>query len=237
MSDHRLLADPGALVAGATVALDDEEAHHLRVRRAEAGQGAKVFDGAGVTARGVLERTGKGWQVALSEVASHPEVLALVLAVGAGDRDRFLALAEKCTELGVTRLVPLLTDRSVQVETRMRASAVERAQRRAREACKQSGNPWATVVDALTSIDLLADRVQGVQWLRADPNGVSAWSIAAERPLGWLIGPEGGFTDAEAAMTTNRLGASPVQLGPHVLRFDTAAVAAAGFTKPRARRE
>lgn len=231
MSDHRLLAEPGLLAVGATVALDDEEAHHLRVRRAEAGQGARLFDGAGVTAGGVLERVGKGWQVVVGEVAHHPAAPVLLLAVGAGDRDRFLALAEKCTELGVTRLVPLLTERSAQVETRLREAGVERARKRAREACKQSGNPWATRVDELTPIDALATQTSGVRWLLADPTGVSAGSIAVVPPLGWLIGPEGGFTDAETAMITDRLGAGPVRLGRHVLRFDTAALVAAGVMR------
>ena len=231
MSDHRLLAEPGALVVGATVALNDEETHHLRVRRAEAGQEAKLFDGAGVTARGVLARAGKGWQVDVGVVEHHPAAAVLILAVGAGDRDRFLALAEKCTELGVPRLVPLVTERSAQVETRLREAGLERARKRAREACKQSGNPWATVVDELTPIAALADRFRGVKWLLADPQGASPGTIATVAPVGWLIGPEGGLTEDEVALAREQLGAEPVRLGRYVMRFETAAVVAAGVSR------
>lgn len=229
MSDHRVLVEPGTLVVGATVSLADDEAHHLRVRRADAGQGARLFDGAGVTARGVLERAGKGWLAAVEEVTQHPTAPVLVLAVGAGDRDRFLALAEKCTELGVTRLIPLVTDRSVQVETRLRESGVERARKRAREACKQSGNPWATVVDDLTAFAKLTEGDLGVRWLLADPRGMSAGSITTEDPIGWLIGPEGGFTDVETRAIKALLAAEPVQLGRHMMRFETAAIVAAAM--------
>ena len=231
MSNHRLLTEPGALVAGLTVALDDEEAHHLRVRRAEAGQGAKLFDGAGVTARGVLARAGKGWEIAVGEVEHHPAASVLILAVGAGDRDRFLALAEKCTELGVTRLVPLVTERSAQVETRLRDAGVERARRRAREACKQSGNPWATLVENLTPIDALSRYAHGVNWFLADPEGAPPGVIAGDASVGWCIGPEGGFAEVEAAALREQLRAEPVRLGRYVMRFETAAVVAAAVMR------
>ncbi len=231
MSGQRVLVDAGALSVGAAVRIDDEEAHHLRVRRAEAGQGVKLFDGAGVTAFGPLERTAKGWLVGVADITRHPAEPVLVLAVGAGDRDRFLALAEKCTELGVTRLVPLVTERSVQVETRLRKSGVERARKRAREACKQSGNPWATIVDDLTPIGALADRLPGVRWLLADPNGAPVGSRATDAPTGWLIGPEGGFTEVEAEALKALLGAAAARLGRHVMRFETAAVVAVGVSR------
>ena len=231
MSDHRLLVGTGALIAGVTIALDEEEAHHLRVRRAEAGQGAVLFDGAGATAHGVLERAGKGWQVTVGPVERRPAESILHLAVGAGDRDRFLALAEKCTELGVTRLIPLVTERSLQVETRLREVGVERARKRAREACKQSGNPWATLVDDLTPINALLHQAHGMRWLLADPSGVPPDAISTDGPTGWCIGPEGGFTEVEVAAIRAQLGAEPVQLGVHVMRFETAAVVAAVVTR------
>ena len=231
MSSHRVLVEPGALVAGATVDLDDQAVHHLRVRRAEPGQDATVFDGAGVTAAGVLARAGKAWQVAVEAVELHPAATVLILAVGAGDRDRFLALAEKCTELGVSRLIPLLTERSVQVETRLREAGIERARWRAREACKQSGNPWATLVDDLTPIDGIIGRFPGVRWLLADPHGAPPESTSTAAPIGWCIGPEGGFAEGEVTAIRAQMAAVPVRLGGHVMRFETAAVVAAGVTR------
>jgi 16S rRNA (uracil1498-N3)-methyltransferase len=234
VSSHRVLVEPGFLIAAATVTLDDEEANHLRVRRAEVGATVQLFDGAGVMATGVLAKAGKGWQATVAQVEHHPAESALILAVGAGDRDRFLALAEKCTELGVTQLVPLVTERSNQVETRLRESGVERCRKRAREACKQSGNPWATVVSDLTRIDALADTHPGVRWFLADPVGIRVprehgpSDLLPPTSIGWLIGPEGGFTDGEAEMMRTNLSALSVQLTTHVMRFETAAVVAAG---------
>jgi 16S rRNA (uracil1498-N3)-methyltransferase len=231
MSSHRVLVHAGALVAGTTITLDDEESNHLRVRRAEHGQGARLFDGAGVTATGVLAKAGKGWQVAVESAEHHAPQSELILAVGAGDRDRFLSLAEKCTELGVTRLIPLITERSAQVETRLRESGVERCRKRAREACKQSGNPWATVVDDLTRMDALAGAYPDVRWMLADPHGAPIGSIPGDIAAGWLIGPEGGFSESETAAMVSGLGASRVQLTRHVMRFETAAVVAAGVRR------
>ncbi len=230
MIEHRLLVAPGGLVVGLAVSLDDEESHHLRVRRAETGQRVMLFDGAGVTGHGVLTSAGKGWQATVEQVEHHPPTTLLILAVGAGDRDRFLSLAEKCTELGVTRLIPLVTERSAQVETRLRESGVERARKRAREACKQSGNPWATVVADLTRIAVLGKSYPGVRWLMADPKGTTLGAVTADAPVGWLIGPEGGFTEPEGVQMGERLGAAPVRLGRHVMRFETAAIVAAGGT-------
>ena len=232
MTEHRVLVPPGGLVVGLPVSLADEESHHLRVRRAEPGQPVRLFDGAGVTAHGQLASAGTRWQVAVEQVEHHPPPAPLILAVGAGDRDRFLALAEKCTELGVTRLIPLVTERSAQVETRLRESGVERARKRAREACKQSGNPWGTVVDDLTRLDALANSYRGVRWLMADPNGATLGEVAPDAPVGWLIGPEGGFTEPEGRLAREQLGAAPVRLGRHVMRFETAALVAAGGSAP-----
>lgn len=232
MTAHRVLVAPGGLAVGLPASLDDEESHHLRVRRAEAGQRVQLFDGAGVTGYGMLTSVGKGWEVTVEQVEDHPPAAPLILAVGAGDRDRFLALAEKCTELGVTRLIPLVTERSAQVETRLRESGVERARKRAREACKQSGNPWATVVADLTRLDALGKSDPGVRWLMADPKGTTLGAVTAAAPVGWLIGPEGGFTEPEGGLLREHLGAAPVRLGRHVMRFETAAVVAAGASAP-----
>ncbi len=228
MNHHRALVEPGALVAGTTLALDGEESNHLRARRAEAGDHITLFDALGVTADTTLTRAAQGWTVDVQQVEQHLPGRTLILAVGAGDRDRFLALAEKCTELGVTRLIPLITERSAQVETRLREGAIEKCRRRSREACKQSGNPWATVVDDLTKLDALQGRVAEVRWLLAAPNGAAMPAPANDEALGWLIGPEGGFSEAEVEFARTSLGAGPVRFAKHVLRFETAAVVAAG---------
>ncbi len=224
----RVLAEPGQLVAGATMVLHTEELQHLRVRRAAAGDAVIGCDGFGTLAEGVLEGVGRELVLRVESVSSEPAPSPLVLAVAAGDRDRFLRLAEQCTELGVTRLIPLDTERARSVGTRLRDIHVEKARVRSREACKQSGNPWATVIDNLTALDDLVPMAGEFSWLLADPAGAATPTSGSGRPPAWLIGPEGGFTDAEREMLLEKLVATPVSLGKWILRFETAAVVAAG---------
>lgn len=222
----RVLVAPGTLVTGTTVDLEEDEAHHLRVRRATAGEEVTAYDGVGGVGRGVLEARGKGVGVQLTAVRIVAPPPPLIMAVAAGDRDRFLRLAEQCTELGVTTLIPLLTERVASVESRIREPALEKARQRSRSACKQSGNPWATQVESLTPLHALAGRWPGCQWLLADPSGDPIAPHAIAGTCGWLIGPEGGFTPVEHAFAVAELQARLTWLSPHILRFETAAVSA-----------
>jgi 16S rRNA (uracil1498-N3)-methyltransferase len=220
---------PGVLADGVVVDLDESERHHLKVRRAEVETEVLVFDGVGNMARG---RVG-GRTVTVGVVQHVPRPAETVLAVGAGDKERFLSLAERCTELGVTRLVPLVTERSQAVDGHFRDSALDKARRRAREACKQSENPWATVVDACCPIAELAARHPGLRWFLAHAGGGPGPAVAGDEAVGWLIGPEGGLVAGEFGFAFETLGAVSVGLGSSVLRFDTAAAAAAAITLDR----
>jgi 16S rRNA (uracil1498-N3)-methyltransferase len=228
----RVLVDAGSLFDGAEVVLDDDEQHHLEVRRHREGTRVLALDGCGVAAPGVLvARSGKlAVRAGVPEHAASPP--STIVAVGAGDRHRFLALAEKCTELGITELVPLRTERSEHVESRVRPATIERARRRAREACKQSGNRWATTVADLSHLADLASRY-AAQWFIADPDGEALPAVDAEVPVAWLVGPEGGFTADELALANERLAARAVRLAPGTLRYETAVLAAAALTLDR----
>lgn len=231
MKTLAVLVAPGTLADGATVDLDESERHHLKVRRAGAAAEVLVFDGVGTVAHGTVNASGDA--VTAGVVQRVPLPAETVLAVGAGDKDRFLSLAERCTELGVTRLVPLLTERSHAVDSRFRDSALDRARRRAREACKQSENPWATVVTDGCQIGELAAQYPGLRWLLASAGGDLCSAITPDEGIGWIIGPEGGLAADEVSFVLETLRATGVRLGPAVLRFDTAAVAAAAITQDR----
>lgn len=232
----RVLVEPGSLDLGQAVVLDRDEVHHLRVRRAVAGELVIAYDGAGGIGRGTLEGSAPHFEVQVAEVTRTAPPPPLVLAVAAGDRDRYLRMAEQCTELGVTDLVPLVTERARSVESRIRDGALPKAWRRAREACKQSGNPWATVVAPFTTLAELAALRPGMTWLLADPDGepLPAGDLGAAG-CGWLIGPEGGFTPEESAVARDSLGARRIWLAAHILRFETAAALAAGLIIDRRR--
>ena len=192
-----------------------------------------LFDGEGSSAEGAVRMTGSNVTVAVGAVQRAAQPPTTFVAVGAGDKDRFLALAERCTELCVTHLVPLRTERTQAVDTRFRDASLDRARRRAREACKQSGNSWATVVEASCTLAELAERHGNIQWHVGALGGGRCPDLGIDQAVGWIIGPEGGLTDEELASAVDRLAAMPVSFGPAILRFDTAAVAAAVITLDR----
>lgn len=226
----RFFVDPGTLRVGAVVVLDEDETHHAEVRRGREGESVELLDGQGGIGTATLEREGKRWSARLTAMRTVGEPTPLVLALGAGDRDRFLSVTQQCSELGITRIVPVETERSRQVETRVRNAGVEKARRRAREACKQSGNPWLPIIDDVVMLAELGISGRGLRWFFGDPSGLPLSPLRASEPVGWVIGPEGGLTSAEEGWLRGRLDAIGVWFGPHILRFETAAVAAALLT-------
>jgi len=220
-----LLAEPGSLVAGASVLLREEEGHHLRVRRAEADAPVRVVDGAGSVGIGRVILQGGRTLAAIERVERQPRGPGMTLAVGAGDRDRFALVVEKAAEFGATEVIPLETERTGSVAGRVRPGAAARLERRALEAIKQSGAAWAPRVrEPLPLAEFAAALPAGVRWL-ADASGGDLPRLDAGAALTLAVGPEGGFTEAERA-TLLGAGFIPVRLGPHVLRFETAAIAA-----------
>lgn len=226
-----VLADATALRSGASIVLAESEQHHLRVRRAGPGAALLCYDGQGRTALAKLLADGKS--IVVGSVEQQPALPETVLAVGGGDRDRFFALAERCTELGVSRLIPVMTERARHVANRVRDGAAEKGQARAREACKQSGNAWATIVDPVTTLDELAQRALPVRWFLASAGSGRCPVMDRATRVGWIVGPEGGLTDAEAAFCRASFDATPVGFGNTLLRFDTAAIVAAALTHDR----
>lgn len=211
--------------AGTVFRLDEEEAHHLRVRRAEAGEVVGVRDGAGLVGSGTLSRDGRGWVVELAQVESVARPALTVLAVGAGDRERFGWMIEKATELGVGMVVPIETARTAGVGTKVRAGHLEKLRRHAIDVLKQSGGAWATVIEEPVALErFLATARSGERWL-ADQRGPPAAARLGAEPVTVLVGPEGGFTDAEREAIVEA-GYRPTMLGTLTLRFETAAVAA-----------
>jgi 16S rRNA (uracil1498-N3)-methyltransferase len=231
-----LLAEPGALAQGVAVPLPDTEAHHLRVRREADGREVRLVDGRGAVAWGPAERRGRSIVVNVVRLERITASAPLLLAVGAGDKDRFADLVEKSVELGATRVVPLETERSLSVATRVRAKHRARLEQRALEALKQCGGAWVPVLDDPLPLDRFIARLDAPtswpggpgpgdpRWL-ADPAGALPELSRSEAPLVVAVGPEGGFTQLEREqLLAARF--QPVRLGPQVLRFETAAIAA-----------
>ncbi|MEO8031875.1 MAG: RsmE family RNA methyltransferase [Gemmatimonadota bacterium] len=220
-----VLVEPGSLAVGKEVPLADEESNHLKVRRANNGATIRLLDGAGTIATGLLTWRGKKASVSIGTVVHVAEPAPLTLAVGAGDRDRFGWVVEKCAELGVTDLIPLASDHATGVATRIREDHIDKLAVRARETLKQSGAAWAPRVHPLQSIEQCSAMARrGLRWL-AQPGGALPPAALDDEPITIVIGPEGGWTEQELGHLLARF--EPIALAAPILRFETAALAAA----------
>jgi len=231
MSERFFSAVP---IAGQRVMLDGAEAHHLlHVMRAAVGQRVTLFDDSGAEFTAVVEALGRA-QVELQVVERRemdrelPFSLAVGVALPKGDRQKWLV--EKLTELGVATLVPLATERGVAQPT---AGAIERLGRAVIEAAKQCGrNRLMRIAEPqawgewISPDQIAADRRLPERRLLAHPGGTPSSEIELSTPMATriAIGPEGGLTEAEVAAAI-AAGWHAVDLGPRILRVETAAVA------------
>jgi 16S rRNA (uracil1498-N3)-methyltransferase len=222
----RLLLEREQVSLGQRGKVAEGEAHHLRVRRVKDGEVVAIRDGAGLVGTGRLVRVGKEWEVEVNSLERRLAPPELILAVGAGDRERFSLLVEKAVELGVTTLVPLATERTAGVSTRVRPVHLAKLRRQALEAVKQSGNPWTCTVDAPLDLASFLKREPAAQRWLADPAGVAPPPTIGGGSCAVIVGPEGGLTESER-VSAIEAGYTAITLGPNMLRFETAAIAAA----------
>ena len=231
----RVVVERGEVKAGQRINLHEDEVQHLKVRRAQDGDKIEVLDGAGFRGSGILVKVGREWMVEVAAAELQQPPLALTLAVAAGDRERFSWLVEKAVELGVTRIVPLETERTASVATRLKNPHIDRLRRSALEALKQCGAAWAPAIEhSLALAEFLGRPLSGTGWL-ADQGGDPAPASLDAGPVSVIIGPEGGLSDDEREAAVAG-GYRPVALALHMLRFETAALAAAAaITQARMR--
>ena len=238
------VAWPAAAAAAGHVlvdcSLDDEivvegtDGHHLqRVRRLRAGEPMTAGDGVGGWRRYRISEAGGGRLVlqALDDVCREPELEpALAVAFALTKGDRIENVVARLTELGVDRLIPLQAERSVVRWGADRAEAARaRLVRVAREACAQCRRARLPVLEVPRRVE---DLVGHIGLVVADRDGAPVGELDLPGPGGWLVvvGPEGGLSDAECTL----LGHAPrMGVGPHVLRAETAAVAAAAVLAGR----
>lgn len=214
---------PEALHPG-DFALAGPEAHHLSaVRRIGVGETIVLFNGDGNEYPAEVLAVGKksvqlviGSPIKTHRERSVPQWIAS--AIPKGDRIDFLI--EKLTELGVTRYIPLITERSV---VRPKADVVEKYERMVVEASKQCGRNILMTIEPPTPWMVFANRTDlPEQKCILHPSGDTN-SFVLNRATVFAVGPEGGFTPVEV----NVSGWTPIGLGPRILRIETAAIAAA----------
>ena len=227
MPDRYFVESP---IAGPHARLEGAEAHHLaHVMRAKPGERVTLFDGSGAEFEARVETVGRS-SVELS-VLERAEVdrelarrITLAVALPKGDRQRWLV--EKATELGVARLVPLVTSRGVAQPVE---AAVARLRRAVIEASKQCGrNRLMEISQAVGFAEFVRQEARGTERWIAQPGdtvGDEHPRLAAQsRDLIVAIGPEGGFTEEEVRAALDA-GWKSLDLGPRILRVETAAIA------------
>jgi 16S rRNA (uracil1498-N3)-methyltransferase len=213
--------------------LPPDVAHHAsRVLRLRVGDTVEIFDGIGNECHGVIADLSARKVTVANITASHnrrESPLHTLLAQALSSSEKMDWVIQKSTELGVTEIQPLATDRSVaRLSAERTARRLEHWQQVAISACEQCGR------NVLPQIHAPLDIMDWLQQVKAMtdtkyillPDGAASLHDQT-RPRGkasLLVGAEGGFSDSESAMALH-CGFVPIRLGARVMRTETAAIA------------
>lgn len=220
------------LVVGTRCTLAGSAANHVaRVLRLREGDALTLFDGRGgeYSARIVGFRK----DVVEAEVLEHRAVeressLHLTLVQGVSRGERMDWVIQKATELGVRRIVPVLTERTVvRLDDLQRKKKLQHWRGIVIAACEQCGRNRLPELDPPLSLHeaLRAVGSEGTRVLLSPEGTRNVRNLERTTSIALLIGPEGGLAEREQEAAV-RAGFEPVQLGPRILRTETAAIAA-----------
>ncbi|HIF32728.1 MAG TPA: 16S rRNA (uracil(1498)-N(3))-methyltransferase [Planctomycetes bacterium] len=214
-----------SIVDSKTHLAGDEAKHLAKVLRARPGEQVTLFAGDGLEHLAQILSVGKS-QIELGILSSEevsresPRFLRLAVALPKGDRQRFLI--EKCVELGVSQIVPLVAARSVAQPS---GKALQRCRRYVIESAKQCGRNQLLRIDEACTAEQFWNQETTGRRLVAHPYGEGLTkfnALSGEDEVTIAVGPEGGFTDDEIAGAQSA-GWTLLHLGPRILRVETAA--------------
>jgi 16S rRNA (uracil1498-N3)-methyltransferase len=221
------------LSEGASLALPESAFRHLvQVLRMREGETFTAFDGHGGEYDAVLVEIGK--RSATAKLLARHDVdrespLDLTLAQCISKGERMDYTLQKAVELGVTRVVPLISSRSVvRLDDDRWEKKLEHWRGVITAASEQSGRTRLPILEAVQDLPgwLVDERARGDR-ITLDPNGRHTLRDLPHRhgPVTFLVGPEGGLSDSELEQA-RRAGFVGIRIGPRVLRTETAGVAA-----------
>ncbi len=235
MRTPRFILAPESLLAG-TATISGADLRHARVLRLRPGDGVRLCDGRGREYAGEVVRVlADRIEVRQGgELRNDPEPLpAVSLFQGLARGDKIEFVLQKATELGIARFVPVASERSTLRPAEARTARLRRWQEIARQAARQSERTrvpevsapcaWPAALAEARQADLAVMPYEG-----SGPGESWKARLAGRtgiRSLALLVGPEGGFTEAELAQAL-AAGVIPVSLGPRILRSETAGLAA-----------
>ncbi|MDR2505660.1 MAG: 16S rRNA (uracil(1498)-N(3))-methyltransferase [Oscillospiraceae bacterium] len=242
---HRFFTD-GELIVGATVALDSDESRHaLRVLRMSAGDAIHLLDGRGASALAFIlhKATREHCNVNITEAAHGCAYAKVTQLLPSNEPQAFVTLyqglckggkldliVQKCTELGIGRIVPVQFMRS-DARLSSEENRAARLTRIAREAVKQCGRSRVPdIAQAVMFSAMLKELAQPcglsvVLWENEKNTGVASVLQKGVGRVSIIVGPEGGIDETEVRALTES-GAVCATLGKRILRTETAAIAA-----------
>jgi 16S rRNA (uracil1498-N3)-methyltransferase len=239
MQRHRFYAAPSSF-AETSVRLDADEAHHLtRVLRLGSGARVFVFDGEGGEYECEVARVAKhevelNLLRRLDDAVESPLRLTLAQALIKGDK--FDWVIQKATELGVTRIIPLVTDHSDLKRAEERAGQrLQRWRRISLEALKQCGRRrLVEICEPAPFDDFCGSTTGGERLIFSEHGGESLAEVSAKlrgvNQLNICVASEGGWSEPELRKAAS-CGFTPVSLGIRTLRTETAAIVAVALAQ------
>lgn len=228
------LFSPASLTAGCRIVLDVAQSRYLsRALRLNPGDHLVAFDGRGgeyvatvikISKNAVEIETGEH---VLTNVESQLRI-TLVQSISKGDRMN--VVVQKATELGVQRVVPVFSEHSVvRLDNERTLKRREHWQRIAQSACEQCGRNIVPAIDSPVALTEFISSKSPLTRMILDPTADIPLA-ACDDPgdeLALIIGPEGGFSNAEYRQA-HAAEVMPVSMGPRILRTETAAIVAIG---------
>jgi 16S rRNA (uracil1498-N3)-methyltransferase len=205
-----------------------EEHRHLVVARIEPGETIEVFDGKGkvwsaevesVGKREIVAKLGRSW-------AAEKEPVELILGLALIRIAAFELALEKAVEVGVTHIAPFSAARS----NVLPGNRQDRWQRILSEAVKQSKRYFMPVLDSPRTFDEMLAVPSACRIMFTERNGKSLKDLQGAASVLYLVGPEGGWTDAEISSAEAR-GFRLVSLGSTILKAETAAIVGAALIR------
>ena len=228
MTRRRWIADE---VSDDRAALTGEHADHLvRVLRARVGEDFDIATGQSVRRGRITSLTDNRVDFDLGEVISTPSLVEITLVLAVYKFDRMEWAIEKCTELGVSRILPLISRRTDSHLATASVKRVDRWQRIARQAAEQSRRAAPPLITAPMKLSEALNLPQPLRIVLAESEEQTLLRDvlnpeAAGNEVALAIGPEGGWTEDEL-QSFRQAGWISASLGNTILRAETAAIAA-----------
>ncbi len=222
-----------ALQTGQAVQLDPLASHHIaRVLRMTVAEPVTLFNGDGGEFAGVIRQIDKKHVTVEIQQFIDREVespLNLVLAQGISRGEKMDFTIQKAVELGIKHIIPLLTERcNVKLDQARSEKRIQHWQSVIISACEQSGrNRIPTILAPQSFAHWLEQSADGYRFILSPhvEQKLPLLSLKNAEPITIVIGPEGGMSESEI-QSAMRKGFLPLNLGPRVLRTETAAIAA-----------